>query len=113
MRKWHNPAERPQFVAVNNLLYDLKGVLTVGEWAVLVKCCLSTAIEVGAPMHLDDSEVMHEMDILTDAEGIGGWYPICDECGEEMVRDCTCPICDVCKEMVVDCLCPEDEDAEH
>lgn len=36
-------------------------------------------------------EVMADMDILTDAEGIGGSYPICDRCRKEMVRDCRCP----------------------
>lgn len=89
MRKWHNPAERPQFVAACNMLRDLDGVLTVGEWAMLTKNCLDVA-STGAPAYSFFCRVMEEMDILTDAEGIGG-YPICDECHKEMVRDCTCP----------------------
>ncbi len=91
MKKWHNPAERPQFVAACNMLREVEGALTVGEWAVLVKTCLSVAVEAGAPRYLLDSAAMTEMDVLTDAEGIGGSYPICDRCDKEMVRDCECP----------------------
>lgn len=91
MKKWHNPAERPQFVAACNMLREVEGVLTVGEWAVLVKTCLDAAVGDGARITRSHCEVMADMDILTDAEGIGGFYPICDRCDKEMVRDCECP----------------------
>lgn len=63
----------------------------MGEWAALVKTCLDAAVEAGVPRYLLDYGVMVEMDTLTDAEGIGGFYPLCNRCHKEINIGCECP----------------------
>ncbi len=66
-------------------------MLTVGEWAVLVETLLDATVDAGGPRDLLDCGVMAEMDTLTDAEGISGFYPLCDRCYKEINVACECP----------------------